>query len=275
MRFVAPARDAVPPERFDHPIFAGYRRHLDLLAMSDWPDLAQLNERTIAVNAAAGVRFATQDASLLADGLHYELRIAHRGLVATRASNWHDLLNALVWIEHTPLKRALNQRQVDDIARVGPHARTRGQCALTHFDEAGVIVHLRDETPLTAWDVHDWHGFFLDHADEWREQITVTVFGHALLEHALLADAWFVGKALVVISDDSPAADMAQIAAAVADGNLLSDPLELRPLPLNGIPGWHPLAGDRSFYRTAPCFRPLRAGRCYPAPFKTRLPGAT
>lgn len=268
MRFVAPARDAVAPERFDHPIFAGYGRHRDLLTASGWPDIAALNDRMADSDADDAVRFATQDASLLADGLHYEQRIAQRGLVATRTSNWHDLLNALVWIEHMPIKRALNERQVEDIARVGPRVRTRGQYALTHFDEAGVIVHLRDEAWLDAWDAHDWSRLFLDGASHWREDATVTVFGHALLEHALWEGAWLVGKALVIVSDGPCRADVDRLAEAIRQGDTLVDPLELRPLPLSGIPGWHPEAGDPAFYRKAPCFRPVRSGRRYPLPFK-------
>lgn len=264
MRFVAPARAEVAAERFDHPIFDGYRRHLDLLTGSDWPPLDELNRRMAAVDDR--IRFVEQDAALLAEGEHYELRIARSGCVATRASNWHDLLNALIWIEHATLKRALNARQVADIARFGSRERTRGQYALTHFDEAGVVVHLRSAAMLDAWDCHDWTTVFLDHADDWRTG-HVTVFGHALLEHALVPDRWFVGKALVIVSDADVDADIDRIAHAINIGALLIDPLDLRPLPLSGIPGWHPRTGEPGFYRTAPCFQPIRGDRVYPPPF--------
>ena len=42
--------------------------------------------------------FVAQTPALLADGLHYEQRIAERGEIATREGNWHDLLNALIWL---------------------------------------------------------------------------------------------------------------------------------------------------------------------------------
>ena len=76
-----------------------------------------------------------------------------------------------------------------------------------------------------------------------------------------------VGKAIVYVA----AADLpwsrvvATCAAQIAAAEALADPLELRPLPLSGIPGWHPGADDEAFYRDAPCFRPLRPGRRYPA----------
>ena len=55
---------------------------------------------------------------------------------------------------------------------------------------------------------------------------------------------------------------------AIRDGNLLGDPLELRPLPLPGMPGWHTGGETEVFHRTAPCYQPLRAGRNYPGPLR-------
>ena len=61
-------------------------------------------------------------------------------------------------------------------------------------------------------------------------------------------------------------ATRAHVAAQIRSGRLLADPQELRPLPLAGIPGWHEPHASDVFVRDAPCFRPLRAGRRYPAP---------
>jgi hypothetical protein len=215
---------------------------------------------------------------LLADGLHYERRIAERAEIATREGNWHDLLNALIWRRYPALKSALNARQVAEIAVAGPKRRTRAQCALTHFDEAGIVVLLRDPELLALWDAHDWHGLFWREREAWSDgRIAAHVFGHALLEHALKPGQLLVGKALVVMvrqsgkveSDPTAAVDnpFDALAAAIGRGELLNDPQELRPLPLSGIPDWHPDNAVERFYRDAPCFCPLRNGRRYPAPF--------
>ena len=55
-------------------------------------------------------------------------------------------------------------------------------------------------------------------------------------------------------------------ATSIRNGHLLRDPLELRPLPLSGIPGWHPDGQAEAFHRIARCYQPLRTGRTYPAP---------
>jgi hypothetical protein len=291
VRFVAPGRTAIEPIVFARPPLSLWAEFFDLLCGPEWPSVGALNERAaIACESVPGrdagasgdiaggmqPRFVVQSAELLRDGLHYEQRIADRNRIATRECNWHDLLNALVWLRFPALKSALNARQVAEIAVAGPKQRTLAQCALTHFDEAGVIVIVRDPALLVAWDAHDWHGlFWRERAAWWDGRIEAIVFGHALLEHALKAEQLLVGKAVAVAMRQSGETQdatwdgrsvPAAVAGAVRSSHLLLDPQELRPLPLSGIPGWHPANRVESFYRDAPCFRPLRSGRCYPAP---------
>ena len=268
-RFTAPLREALAPGLFEHPIFAGYAAHRDLLQSIDWPALATLDARLHAHSAGGmPLRFATQDEALLGDGLHYESRIHERALIATRARNWHDLLNALVWMQHAPIKRALNLRQVHEIAVVGPRTRSRAQCALTHFDEAGAVVWLDDAQRAAAWDAHDWPAWFGQREAFARGAIRVHVFGHALLEHALWPQRLPTAKCLVLHGGD-PAQWQAELADAISRGALLADPQELRPLPLAGLPGWAP-GQDHAVFFAQDAFRPLRAGRRYPAPWRMR-----
>jgi hypothetical protein len=262
MRYVAPAREAVDQTVFLRPPLAGWGDYADLLHGPDWPVLDTLNA---CWPTNARERFVAQTPALLADGRHYEQRIAETGAIATRERNWHDLFNALIWLRHAPLKRALNAQQVAEIDRAGPKQRTRPQCALTHFDEAGVILVLRDPALLALWDAHDWHGLFWRRRDAWLDgSLELVVFGHALLEHALTPGRLLVGKAVAVAGNAHAACE--RVARAIAQGRLLRDPQELRPLPLSGIPGWHEGNGRDAFHRDAACYQPLRAGRVYPEP---------
>lgn len=252
----------------------------------DMPGLAALEALRVQAQVADGItrpRFTAQTRELLDDGLHYETRIAERGVLATREGSAHDAFNALIWLRHPRLKWAVNARQVADIARVGPKQRTRGQCALTHFDEAGAIVWIADDALLPMWDAHDWPALFCDARAAWGASIAVTVFGHALYEHVWNGHELPVAKALAVRVpalpvDARPHANVAQwpeaerdIASRIAAGALLADPQELRPLPLAGIAGWHACGGERDFVAGAPCFRPLRAGRRYPPAIASNL----
>ncbi|MCF7750587.1 DUF3025 domain-containing protein [Bacillus subtilis subsp. subtilis] len=262
-RFIAPPRGAVAPGCFAQPLFAGFSHYVDVMTAASWPTVAALDARL----ALPGRHLVEQDDGLLADGLHYEQRIA-QGRIATRACNWHDLFNALVWARHPAIKHALNAGQCRHIARNGLRARDRAQAALTQFDETGVIVRVGDASLLQAWDRHDWPALFPGAADAWRDGAiaVAAVIGHALMEQALLPGRLLVGKCVVVQGEDDAHA-VAQVAARIEDGRVLNDPLELRPLPLMGIPGWH-ARQDAGFYRQAEYFRPLREGRRYPAPLQ-------
>jgi hypothetical protein len=267
MRYVAPKRGSVDPLVFDRLPLAAWSDYTALLRGEAWPPVAAINGY---LPTDARQHFVAQSPALLADGLHYEQRIAERGEIATREANWHDLLNAMVWLRHPALKQALNQRQVSEIARVGPKQRSRAQYALTHFDEGGVIVLLRDPALLPLWDAHDWYGLFWTQRNAWLDgSIQAELFGHALLEQALTPEQLLVGKALVFQSA-TDSLDMttvrARCAGLIAASELLHDPLELRPLPLSGLPGWNAANVEEAFHRNTLCYQPKRAGRHYPPP---------
>ena len=265
MRFIAPVREAIDTAVFARPPLSDWATFGDLLTGLEWPALDALNAQR---PPSMAPRFVAQTRELEVEKLHYELRIEQRGEISTRERNWHDLLNALIWMRYPALKAALNARQVSEIAIAGTKARTRAQYALTHFDEAGVIVVLGDTKLLSLWDAHDWHGLFWRERDAWIDgRLRCIVFGHALLEHALRPSQLLVGKGIGVIDRSGRATDVEivdAIANHIGSGFLLNDPQDLRPLPLSGLPGWSDHGEDESFYRSAACFQPMRDGRIYP-----------
>lgn len=274
-RFVAPAREAVDPARFAHPLYDWMLPRRDWLLSADWPSAhamdAALTEawRDARLDDATRPRIVAQDDALLADGLNYDTRIAERGQIATRVGNWHDLFNAAVWCRHPQLKRVLSARHAAQVAQTGAGRRDRVQDALTQFDEAGVVVVVRDPPLLAPWDAHDWAELFHLHADAWRDGriALAAIVGHALPELMLQPGLHPVGKCLVVLqAEGAESADAVDaVTTAIAEARVLCDPEELRPLPLSGIPGWH-AQQTAAFYAQAPCFRPLREGREYPRP---------
>lgn len=274
MRYLAPERDQIEAQVYAHPVFAMLSADQLRLCQSDeWPDMAALNALWNAPLNAAGRPFHFVDQEALQDDSHYEQRIAASGAIATRARNWHDLFNAFIWMRYPAIKQALNARQVADIMRVGPKQRTRGQCALTQFDEAGAVLRLHDGALQAAWDAHDWPYLFRNWADaERRGVVQLWLFGHSLFEHALTPTIALVAKALVIEADAALDVDgmAALIAEGIASGELLNDPQELRPIPLTGIPGWHPEHENGDFFTRVPCFRPKRDGRLYPSPLRAQ-----
>jgi hypothetical protein len=265
MRYVAPARESISPEVFQRWPLAGWREYAAWMQGLAWPTIDELNA---ARPASQHERFVAQTRELLDDGLHYEQRIAEQGAIATREANWHDLFNAFAWLRYPSLKRALNAAQMAEIASMGTRERSRAQYAMTHFDEAGAIVVLPDRALLELWDAHDWYGLFWRQRAAWRDGCAqIHLFGHALLEHALTPSKLLVSKALVMVAGGGQDHDAVAICAqGIAAGHLLRDPLDLRPLPLSGLPGWHPDSEHEAFHRLTPCYQPRRDGREYPAP---------
>lgn len=265
MRYLAPPRDLVDPMVFSRWPLCGWREYGGWMQGARWPGIDELNA---ARPPDQRERFVAQTAALLDDGLHYEQRIAERGQIATREANWHDLFNAMAWLRYPSLKRALNAQQMIEIAHMGTRERSRAQYAMTHFDEAGVVVTLQDRALLDRWDAHDWYGLFWRERQAWLDgRAKVQVFGHALLEHALTPAKLLVGKALVLLGERDEAESIGACAEGIGAGSLLRDPLDLRPLPLSGLPGWHGESDGEAFHRHAACYQPRREGRAYPPPF--------
>ena len=279
LRLVVPAIESADPRVFERQPLLDWFGQFDLPGGRErWPTIDELDGFRLTVTQIDGIerpRFSAQSVDLLNDGLHYEERIL-RGQLATRENNWHDLLNALVWLRYPRIKHALNVAQCADIADVGPRERTRAQCAMTHFDEGGCIVLCSDPGLIAMWDQHDWHGLFWRERSTWGVRIAAQVFGHATLELALQPQRLLTAKCIVLMTDvetitrlHADAAPIRQkidsrVAELIAEGGVLADPQNLRPLPLSGIPTWHADAIDERFFSDAPCFRPLRPGRRYP-----------
>jgi Protein of unknown function (DUF3025) len=270
MRFIAPARADLDASIFQHPVFLSLaEQHLRLCQTESWPDVDYLNTLWSMPSYAANTvhQFVAQE--MLSDELHYEQRIAEYGGIATRTENWHDLFNAFIWLRFPAIKAALNARQCQDIARVGVKQRTRSQCALTHFDEAGAVIRIADSELLKHWDAHDWPAFFAAWQPAYEAGTAqLWLFGHSIFEHALNPDIALVAKALVFVCQE-PMSDAEMdsfLAARIVKQQCLMDPQELRPIPLSGIANWHALYGQADFYQAVPCFRPKRPGKLYPEP---------
>ena len=222
-----------------------------------------------AVNdAGLPIRFV---AGQMLGGGNYETRIFETGEVSTRADNWHDLFNAMVWSRLPRIKAKLNALHVRHMPGVDQgcvNQGTRGSTrdALTLFDESGVIVLSCDPSFLQALASRSWSEVFEQHSWAWQHSCRVVVTGHALLEKFLQPYKSLTAHALLIQTShdffsQSEEAQLSSIdkelANQLATGQVLVSPACLSPLPLMGIPGWWPLGDqDVDFYRDRQVFRP-------------------
>ena len=251
----------------------------DLAALPDWPNangLQQLKHR-LALSSESCPDFICQ--SELSDSAeYYEQYIFAYQRIPTRPNNWHDLFNALVWLQFPRTKRLLNQQHMADINQFGLNPRTLRRNNLTHFDECGVIVtvEMDDEyhallarhiDPLALLSEHQWQQVFIDYRHLWGNQLNSFMFGHANLEMLLqpfigLTGKWLALPVPVGFSQRDYATQVAIVdellAAEIAQNNIFATKRLLKPLPLLGIPGYCAANQQPAYYANQEYFRPKR-----------------
>jgi Protein of unknown function (DUF3025) len=138
---------------------------------------------------------------------------------------------------------------------------------LTLFDEGGLIVVARDAALLDLVRAFRWHALFWQERQAVRERMDFVIFGHALYERTLAMDYGATGRALLFDAGaeyfglDMPARLRwldAQAAALFDDPVRLAATTSLQPVPINGIPGWHPDGGREDHYFDTRQFSPGR-----------------
>ena len=189
---------------------------------------------------------------------YYERRIAETGEVETRPGNWHDLFNALAWITFPLAKAVINAQHVAILEERGEQeAKRRGpeRDALTLFDEGGVIV-ATDDASLTKLIVDfEWKELFWRRQAELQSKARFYAFGHALYEKAVEPYLGIVAKTVFIpFAADAAAADRL-VARHFSDRANFPRPKAMAPMPVLGVPGWHPATAQEAFYDDASHFR--------------------
>lgn len=232
--------------------------------------LADARRPPPASRGGAALRFVTQGRKARAWEEKYEARIYLKGEVQMRPDNWHDLLNALVWLTFPRAKAALNERHYRallDQQHSGVRNRSPLQDVMTLFDEGGVIVAARDRELLRLLADFAWQDLF------WRSRGRVItgmrfyLFGHALYEKALNPFTGITGRGILFEVDQGflAAPLVAQIASLdqrlatrLLDQDRWRSTRELAPVPILGVPGWCADNVCETYYDDAAQFR---AGR--------------
>src|SRR5712691_3761901 len=257
----------------DAPIFAALAPLLGRLPPDRFPrhdELDALVNPSVASGAGAPIRFVPPAAPSKEFSAQYELRIFETGEVQTRADNWHDLFNALVWLAFPKTKAVLNRHHCEQIrARRGERQRGTARDVLTLFDEGGIVVaaahaELSDLLREFRWKELFWHR----RADVLRS-MRFYVFGHAIYEKALEPYKGVTAKALIVEATpdllDAPLEQqLAELDAHAANyfsgAQALASTRSLSPLPILGIPGWEPANARGDYYDDRTQFRLGRSG---------------
>jgi hypothetical protein len=263
---------AAAQERLRGPMLAPLTPSIARLDPLRWPSHADLTALADGVVTSRGlpVRFVPTLEIGEGERLHYEMHIARTGEVPTRPGNWHDLFNALAWIAFPKAKAAINAQHAALLEEGGEaEAKRRGPArdALSLFDEGGVIVASSSPSLLRLLLDHEWKELFWHRREELRAKMCFIPFGHALSEKALDPFVGIVAKTVFVPVSDFFA--MLPVEAQVAQADALvaahfavrarfASPKSMAPVPVMGVPGWHPGTAGESHYDDASHFRPRR-----------------
>jgi hypothetical protein len=244
----------------DSPIFAPLAPWLARLPRDRWATHDELTQLAAGVTTSRGVqvRFVPPRDRTDSERRYYELRIAETGEVETRPDNWHDLFNALVWIAFPRSKATINAQHAAILDEGGEaEARRRGPArdALTVFDEGGVIVATDDPSLKQLIVDFEWKELFWRRRPELEARVRFLAFGHALYEKALDPYIGMVAKTVFVTSASDTAAADHLLAAHFADRSRFPSPKAMAPMPVLGVPGWHPDTSTEAFYDDAKHFR--------------------
>lgn len=256
-------------ERLGAPIFAPLHAALSRLPGERWPAHVDLDALARGVTTSRGqpIRFVAPREHTDRVRRCYELHIAATGAIETRAHNWHDLFNALSWVTFPRAKAAINAQHAAILEEGGEaesRRRSPGRDALTLFDEGGVAVASSAPHLLELMVDFEWKELFWNRRDELLATTRFFAFGHGFYEQALAPYIGMVAKTVFATVDGSfPGLPLQEqilrtdelLAAHFADRANFPSPKAMAPMPVLGVPGWHPATATQSFYDDASYFR--------------------
>jgi hypothetical protein len=241
------------------PFFEAICPSLIALDANTWPSIAALNRLAVANHIhhrnGLALQFVAADETIKS-AMQYESHIAATGEIPTR-DVWHDLLNALQWLNFPILKSTINQLHNHYIARGSAETTLRSpqRDVLTMFDESGIIVASADATLLQLIRDFQWRTLFVTRREDVIRHMRFRLVGHGLLEKSLAPFIGITAKAMLLhIADDDTNLDQHAADWLSVEANL-STSRNLAPLPLLGIPGWDQRNEDAAFYANTQYFR--------------------
>ena len=263
------ADEGLNAARLEGPLFEHVRPLLARLAAGRWPTHAELSALAEGVVTSRGmpVRVVAPRGPGIDEKRHYEIRVAQTGEVETRPQSWHDLFNALQWVLFPRAKSGINAQHAAMLEEGGEReARSRSpeRDALTLFDEGGVIVAASSPEVFRAIAAFEWKRLFWERRDELARTARFIPFGHALLEQAMNPYIGMIAKTVFVPVSDfffmlAPESQREEadrlLAAHFADRKRFASPKAMAPMPVLGVPGWHPRTASEDFYDLASYFR--------------------
>ncbi len=256
------------------PLLAPFRKFDEWPGLESYQQLLDSLDQPLRTQHGAALKIVAQEGRPDHFEQHYAPRIYLHGEIQTRTENWHDFFQLLTWFIFPKTKAVINaihipkaKRRIEGGGDVG--RRTPVENMLSLFDEGGVVITSSDPALLQLIRDFKWKELFWQRRDELAGKFDCTTFGHAMYEKALAPYIGMTANAILLEvdaayfvkpMDERLATIDEQLAAIFADGTQYTQPRDLNPFPILGMPGWDTDNGDESYYDNTNYFRPGR--RC-------------
>jgi len=240
------------------------------------------HEPSIKVHNGMSLSFVPQEYGKLEFEAQYEPRCYLKGEVPTRADNWHDLLNVLVWLTFPKAKAAINGRHYAALTQAalpeGSSERGAVRDAITLLDESGVIVPYADEGLAERLRGFQWKELFWHQREQLETNMGFYIFGHGLYEKALNPYVGMTGQGLLLPVEKAFFTWSLerrlvhldeQLAAYLSNAENARNTRELSPVPLLGVPGWSADNEVATYYDNTDYFRFGRQSSAQRKPLNT------
>jgi hypothetical protein len=260
------------------PLFAPLHPILACLDTTGFPTLQGCNtllaarQSPITVQSGMPLRFVAQQRGKLPFESQYEPRCYLKGEVQMRENNWHDLLNALVWLTFPKTKAILNARHYHALVverTSGKTGRGAMRDANTLLDESGVIVVYAEAELAELLRDFQWQELFWQRREQVRAGMGFYLFGHGLYEKVQRPYVGITGQGLLLAVEPVffswPMMKQLthldnQLAVYLAKPEHCLSTRDLSPVPLLGVPGWTADNDNAAYYNNTDYFRPGRRG---------------
>lgn len=240
-----------------------------------WPDLEVYQQllaarpEPIRTRSGRVLKVVAQDGRPQRFEEHYAPRIYMTGELQTRRENWHDFFQFLSWLMFPKTKAAINALHVPQAeARLASGGdvgrRTPLENLLSLFDEGGAVIIASDASLLQLIREFQWKDLFWSRRAALTHCLRCITFGHAVYEKALHPYIGMTANAILLDVEQAlldqpmevllPALDE-RLAVLFAVGAAYSQPQDLQPFPILGMPGWDKANAGPDYYDNTGYFR--------------------
>ncbi len=254
------------------PLLTPLRHYREWPGLDAYQALLDAQEEPIRTLHGAPLKIVPQDGKPDHFEQHYAPRIYLNGEIQTRTRNWHDLFQLLTWFIFPRTKAVINaihipraRQRIESGTDIG--RRTPVENMLSLFDEGGAVLLSSDESLLQLVRDFKWKDLFWQRREELATKFDCVTFGHAMYEKGLKPYLGMTANTILLKVDasyfDKPLAERlscidAELAAIFEAGKPYTQPGDLQPFPILGMPGWDADNCKECYYDNSNYFRPGR-----------------